>query len=343
MIPRRTFGRTNLVTTVLGLGCAALGDLFEHLPEAQAAAVISAALESGITYFDTAPFYGHGLSEHRLGHALRQLTRAQRDELKLSTKVGRLYRRPTNRMAFTTGIWAGGLEFDFRFDYSGDGFLRSYEDSLFRLGLNRVNCLVIHDLDRRFHADDELQRHQWEMETSGWMALDELRRCGEVDALGVGINELSLMSYFMERFDIDFFLVSMPYTLLDPSPGLAEFNDCERRGISIVKGSPFASGILATGPVAGAKYDYAPATEAVLERTRRLCHVCERFQVPLPAAALQFSLAHPAVTTVIPGAASAAMIAKNVGHLNEPIPNAFWAELKSQGLLSADVPVPTGT
>ena len=316
-----------------------MGDLFECLPEDRADDVVQAAIDAGITYFDTAPFYGHGLSEQRIGRGIRQIDPAR---VILSTKVGRLYRRPADIASYSTGVWAGGLRFEFRFDYSRAGILRSYEDSLFRLGLNRVDCLVIHDLDRRFHSEEDLHRHRFELEASGWAALEDLRRSREIVAIGAGINDCSLMQYYFEHFDLDFFLVAMPYTLLDQDAGLAEFQECRRRGISIVKGSPFASGVLATGPVPGAVYDYAPATPYIIGKTLRLLEVCKEFGVSLQAAALQFPLAHPAVATVIPGATSRAIVAANVANLNAVIPKAFWAELKTRGLLLADAPVPNG-
>jgi D-threo-aldose 1-dehydrogenase len=337
ILPRRPFGSKARHTTVLGLGGAALGDLFERLPEEQADGAVRAAFDAGVTYFDTAPFYGHGLSEHRIGRALRQV---DRERVMVSTKVGRLYRRPADRSSYSTGVWAGGLHFEFKFDYSRAGVLRSYEDSLFRLGLNRVDCLVIHDLDHRFHSEEILSHHRHDLETGGWAALEELRRTGEIYAIGVGINDCALMDYFLARFDMDFFLVAMPYSLLDQSAGRTEFLECLKRGIQIVKGSPFASGILATGPVPGAVYDYAPATVEIVTKTHRLLEVCYRLGVSMQAAALQFPLAHTAVRTVIPGATSRAIVETNVAHLHTVIPTAVWDELKTEGLLLPDVPVP---
>jgi D-threo-aldose 1-dehydrogenase len=338
-LPVRTLRSVALPITVLGLGGAPLGELFERLPEADADAVVQAALDLGITFFDTAPWYGHGLSEHRMGRGLRQVVR---ESVFVSTKVGRVYRRPADPATFSTSPWAGGLPFELRFDYSGAGIQRSYEDSLMRLGLNRVDCLVIHDLDSGYHGGTELDRRRGELETSGWTQLESLRRSREISAIGAGINERSMMRYFLDRFELDFFLVAMPYTLLDQSPLQDEFAECQRRGIDIVIGSPFASGILASGPVENARYNYRRADAFTLARTRLIVAVCDDFSVSLQAAALQFPLAHPAVKAVIPGATSAEIVAANAASIVQPIPAAFWEALKSKGLLQHDAPVPLG-
>lgn len=336
-LPLRKLGRKDLPVTALGLGGAPLGELFERLPEQRADALVDAALQAGISLVDTAPWYGHGLSELRMGRGVRQVNR---QSVAVSTKVGRVYSRPANPATHSTAPWLGGLPFQLRFDYTGPGIQRSYEDSLLRLGLNRVDCLVIHDLDAGYHPGAELDRYRGELETSGYAALAELRSRGEISAIGAGINERSMMRYFLERFDLDFFLVAMPYTLLDQSPLHEEFVECRRRGVDIVIGSPYASGILATGPIANAVYNYAPATPEILDKTRRIVAVCERFKVSLQAAALQFPLAHPLVKAVIPGATSPEIIAKNIANLQQPIPVEFWTTLKSQGLILGDAPVP---
>lgn len=323
--------------TALGLGGAPLGDLFERLAEHRADAVVQAAIEAGITLFDTAPWYGHGLSEHRIGRSLRIATCESQI---VSTKVGRVYRRPADLTAFTTAPWAGGLPFELRFDYSAAGILRSYEDSLLRLGRNRVDCLVIHDLDAGYHAGPELDRRRAEFERGGWAALEALRDAGEISAIGAGINDRTTMRYFLQRFDLDFLLVAMPYTLLDQAVLDDDLPRCQERGIDIIIGAPYASGILASGPIAGALYNYRPADALILEKTRRIVAVCTEFDVSLQAAALQFPLGHPAVRAVIPGATSPEMVASNVANLQQVIPTAFWESLKRRGLLHAAAPVP---
>lgn len=332
----RTLGRTGVALTQLGFGAAHLGDLYETAPESQAQDTIAAAHDAGVAYFDTAPWYGLGLSEHRLGHFLRN---KRRDSFVISTKVGRVLFRPADPETFDTSPWRGGMRFDLRFDYTADGLIRSYEDSIQRLGLNRIDLLLIHDLDSLYHGDD-IGRYLDQLANGGWAALEALRGSGEIKGIGAGINEPAMIPRFLDRFDIDFFLVAMPYTLLDQDILEDEFPRCAERGVGIVIGAPYASGILATGPTEGAKYAYAKAEPAVRDRVRRLHEVCARFEVPLKAAALQFPLGHPSVATVIPGAASAAEAAENTAMVAEQIPSDLWAALKSEGLLPAAAPTP---
>ena len=325
--------------TVLGLGGAPLGELFQTLTEEGADAIVREAVDQGVTLFDTSPWYGHGLSEHRLG---RGLWHVERSSIVVSTKVGRVYRRPADLRGFSTKPWVGGLPFELQFDYSGAGIRRSYEDSLLRLGLNRVDCLVIHDLDGIYHQADLLQRHRAELEGSGWTELERLRASGEIAAVGAGINSSSDMRYFLDRFDLDFFLVAMPYTLLDQTPLRNEFRECLQRGIAIVIGSPYASGILATGPIAGAVYNYNGAPPEIVDKTQRILEACKEHGVSLQAAALQFPLAHPSVAAVIPGATSHEMVAANAANLRAAIPEDLWSTLKKRALILPDAPVPAG-
>lgn len=335
----RELGRTGLALTRLGFGGAHLGEFYALVDEADALATVETAYARGIRYFDTAPWYGNTLSEHRLGHVLRQKPRAT---LALSTKIGRVYSRPKDLARFDPGFWLGGLPFELRFDYGYDGVMRSYEDSLMRLGLNTVDLLVIHDLDFLYHQTEEAVAARFaELEEGGgWRALEELKNTGHIKGIGAGINEGPMMARFLDRFELDFFLVAMPYTLLDQTPLDNAFPRCEERGIGIVIGSPYASGILATGPVEGAKYNYADAAPETLERTRRIQAVCERHGVPLQAAALQFPLGHPSVAAIIPGAVSPAQVGQNITMVQVAIPADLWAELKAEGLLHPDAPVP---
>ena len=245
-------------------------------------------------------------------------------------------------MTFSQSRWAGGLPFDLRFDYTRAGVLRSYEDSLMRLGLNRVDALLIHDLDLRHQKTEEGVRAAFEQLEAGggYAALAELKAGGEIRAIGAGINHTGMIPRFLERFEIDFFLVAMPYTLLD-QPALAEeLPLCLERGASVVIGAVFASGILARGPAAGALYAYQPAADDVLERTRRIAAVCARHDVPLAAAALQFPLHHPAVASVIPGPDSPAQVRANLQHMRQVVPADFWAELKAARLIDPAAPTP---
>lgn len=335
----RTLGRTGLELTAFGMGSAPMGDLWERLSEDRVAAAFEAAYDGGVRYFDTAPWYGNTLAEHRLGHFLRQRPPGA---FTLSTKVGRVYHRPDRLGDQPVGPWAGGLPFQLRFDYSYGGVMRSYEDSLQRLGLARVDILVIHDVDAQYHGDDAGIEHCFkQLEAGGGIkALEELKSSNDIKGFGAGINEEPMITRFLDRVDLDFFLVAMPYTLVDQAPLDEAFPRCQEKGVGIIIGSPYASGILATGPVAGARYNYAPAPADVLAKVRGIHEVCHRHDVPLQAAALQFTLGHPSVAAIIPGAVSADEVAQNLAWFRADIPAAFWAELKTAGLLRADAPVP---
>src|SRR5207245_1784391 len=244
-----------------------------------------------IRYFDTAPWYGRGLSELRTGAGLRD---PPRDEYVLSTKVGRWLRAPADPARFTTAPWIGGVRFEVVFDYSYDGIMRAYEQSQLRLGLTRYDLAIIHDLDLGYHAPEEkLATYFAQLATSGFRALSELKTAGLIRGIGAGINALGLIPRFLDLFDMDFFLVAMPYTLLNQEVLHEEFPRCIERGIGFVIGAVFSSGILATGAIPTAHYNYAPAPPEILERVRRIEAACARHGVPLAAAALQFPLAHP--------------------------------------------------
>ncbi len=334
----RILGRTGVALTQLGFGAAPLGDLFVKVPEPEARATLDAAWDSGIRYFDTAPWYGRGQSEHRVGRALYD---RPREHFVLSTKVGRVLRASPDAARFDRGFWTGGLAFPHHFDYSYDGIMRAYEDSQQRLGIPRIDLLVIHDLDLWHHRTPALVAAMLgQLATGGWRALAELRAAGLVRGLGAGVNELGMIPRFLDLVDLDFFLVALPYTLLDQGVLDAEFPACVARGIGFVIGAVFASGILATGAVPGAKYMYADASPEIAARVERIEAVCGRHAVPLAAAALQFPLGHPAVAAVIPGAIGPTQVQRNVASFQHPTPAALWAELKHEGLLREDAPVP---
>lgn len=335
---RRRIGSTALEVTQLGMGGASLGDMRETIPEAQASAAIEAAYAEGIGYFDTSPWYGNGKSELRFGHVLRTKPRAS---FVLSTKVGRVHARPADPDTYRHPAWAGGLPFEPRFDYTREGVLKGYEMSLARLGLNRVEALLIHDLDPRFHRSEEgVAARLAELDAGGgWRALADLKARGEIAAIGAGVNLVGMIPRFLERWPLDFFLVAMPYTLLEQE-GLEELELCAARGVSVVIGAPFASGILARGPAPGAFYRYAPAGPEIIAKAERIQAVCRRHGVPLGAAALQFPLGHRSVVSVIPGPVSEEEVRQNLASMRRDIPNALWAELKAEGLIRADAPTP---
>jgi D-threo-aldose 1-dehydrogenase len=321
----------------LGFGGAPLGELFVKVSEAEAEATLATAWAEGLRYYDTAPLYGHGQSEHRLG---RLLYRQQRSDLILSTKVGRLLRSPIMPTAEPEG-WIGGLKFEAYYDYSFDGIMRSYEDSLQRLGMTQIDALVVHDLDLWHHSTDvRVTAHLNQLATSGWRALAELKAAGRIRAVGVGINELPMIRRFVELFDIDFFLLALRYTLGDHSALDSDMPLLAEKGIGVVIGAVFSSGLYATGPVPGARFNYAEPSQGQLERVRRIEAICQRHQVPLAAAALQFPMHHPAVASVIPGAFQPAHVKANISHFRQPIPNALWAELKQQRLIHREAPTP---
>ena len=338
LFPTRPLGRTKVKVARMGLGCAPLGDLFTTLSEDGAEQVLNAAWDIGIRFFDTSPFYGHGKSEHRLGHFLRQ---QPRDQFTVSTKVGRVLRAANNTRQLDSSEWNMPLAFDLRFDYSYDGVLRSFEDSLQRLGLSSIDVLWIHDLDFMHHGTERrVDAYLAQLATGGWRALEELRSANVIKAVGAGINELGMIPKLLDVTEVELFLVALDYNLLDTGMLDAEFPLCAERDVGVIVGATFASGILATGPVDGAKHRYADATPEVIEKTRRIAEVCSRHGTQLRAAALQFPLAHPIVNAIIPGARSAHEVSDNIKLLEHPVSLDMWAELKADGLLRSDAPTP---
>lgn len=339
LLERRRIGRTDLEVTRLGFGSGTLGDLREVISEAQSDATMAAAWEAGIRFYDTAPFYGHGKSEHRIGRFLRN---QPRDEFVLSTKIGRVYYRPETPEAYEPYGWAAGLPFNFRVDFTAEGVRRSYEDSLMRLGLTRVDALLIHDLDFLFHkTEEQVEIYMQQLEAcGGYQTLRDLKQGGEIRAIGAGINQVGMIPRLLERFDIDYFLVAMPYTLLCQDALEVEFALCRERGAGVVIGAPFASGILARGPVAGATYAYGAPPDGIVEKTHRIRELCASHGVSMGAAALQFPLAHPCVAAAIPGPNAPEQARTNLAWLREEIPSAFWSDLKAQGLIHPNAPTP---
>jgi D-threo-aldose 1-dehydrogenase len=338
-LARRTLGRTNVQVTCLGFGGATLGDIRERIDESRSATTIEVAYGAGIGYFDTAPWYGTGKSERRYGNVLGL---KPRESYVLSTKIGRVLERPADPTSFEPERWTHGLPFVVRFDYTRDGVLRSYEDSLTRMGLNRIDALLIHDLDHGYHVTDEgVQARIDELDAGGgYRALLDLKERGEIGAIGAGINVTGMIPRFLERFDLDFFLVAMPYTLLSQDALDSELPLVQSRGATIVIGAVFASGILAIGPVSGATYGYQPATPEILEKARRIQAVCEQYGVPMGAAALQFPFGHPVVSSVIPGPNAPEQVKGNLEWMRVEIPAGLWDELKEQGLVRPDTPTP---
>ncbi len=308
-LPTAPLGRRGVTVTRVGLGGAPLGNMFMELPDSDAAATVAAAWESGIRCFDTAPFYGHGLSERRMGEVLRD---HPRDEFVLSSKVGRLLEPDPD---FDPGIFQVPPGLAPRFDYSRDGVLRSIEASLERLGLDRLDVVLVHDPDD--HEADAL--------AGAFPALVELREQGVVRAIGAGMNQHEMLGRFVAGVDLDCVLLAGRYSLLDRSGG-PFLDECAARGVGVLLGGVFNSGVLATDE-ARATFDYEPASTAVLDRTARLREACGHHGVPLPAAALDFALRHPAVSAVVVGAREPGEIRADVEWAQLPVPPALRAEL----------------
>lgn len=324
--------------TEMGFGTAPIGNLLQTVSKDDAQDTLAAAWKSGMRYFDTAPLYGAGLSETRLNHFLRGKPRSQ---YVVSTKVGRLLEvcKPSERL----GI---GKFFDIPsrreiYDYSYDGIMRSLEFSLERLGLDAVEILFVHDIDIFNHGTAKARdAHVETLMKSGYKALVKLRDEKVIKAFGGGINEWEVAEILARRGDFDLFLLAGRYTLLEQKALDSFLPLCEERGIGIVLGGPYNSGILATGARPGATYNYSKAPKDILERVRRIEAICKRHKVKLPEAALRFPLAHPSVVSVIPGGVTPQQVKLNVKTLAAKIPKALWHELKAEGLMDQRAPVP---
>ena len=321
------------------LGGAPLGNLFRAVSDADAIALVRHAHAAGARYFDTAPHYGHGRSERRFGDALRGLPR---DGYLLSTKVGRLLEPRADAPRDQHG-YVDTLPFVQRYDYTADGVRRSLEDSLQRLGLARIDLVYVHDIDPATHGEAHRRRLTDALD-GGLPALAALKREGVIRGYGLGVNDAGICLEVLRRAELDLILLAGRYTLADQSALQELLPECERRGVAIVLGGPFNSGILATGarPRDGAPphFNYAPAPAAIVERVAALERVCARFGVPLLAAALQFPLGHPAVACVLPGARSVAEFDQNLAYARQPIPAEFWRALREQRLIHPNAPLP---
>ncbi len=334
---RVPLGRTGLGVTRLGFGAASIGGLYTPVGDEEASAVIDHAWSLGIRLFDVAPLYGYGAAEERLGRALQG---RPRDEFVLSTKVGRLVRRrgellpgdELDRQPLDDREDAFYPDVDGRrivFDYSRDGILRSVETSLERLGLSRIDILYIHDPDRHWQAAIG----------QAYPALEQLRAAGVVRAIGAGMNQSAMLTRFALETDIDVLLLAGRYTLLDQEALAELLPACSERGIPVVVGGVMNSGVL-IDPQPGSRFNYKPAPNAVIERGRRIAAVCARYGVPPKAAAIQFPLAHPAVTALVAGVRTIAHLDDYPKALRLAIPADLWAELRAEGLIAAEAPTP---
>jgi D-threo-aldose 1-dehydrogenase len=328
---KRALGRTSLEVTVLGLGCATLGGHRVPVTREDAEAIVRGAWARGVRYVDCAPFYGYGQAERCVGDALREMPR---DEWVLSTKVGRLLRARIQAPA--TEPYRHPLPFNTAFDYTYDGIMRAFEDSLQRLGLARIDVLYAHDIGAGQHKD----AHPEVIRTfrdGGYRALEELRRAGVVRAIGIGVNEREVLLEATEWGDWDAFLLASRYTLLEQDPLDDLMPKCLRSGISVVVGAALNTGILAGRD----SWNYRPAPPEIIARVDAIRAVCDSHGVPLIAAALQFPLAHPAVAAVLSGPRNVEEMEENSELLRYPIPPGLWADLRNVKLIHPDAPTPS--
>jgi D-threo-aldose 1-dehydrogenase len=327
---KRRIGGTSLEVTVLGLGCATLGSSRIPVTRQEAEAIVLAAWAAGVRYIDTAPYYGFGQAERCVGDAMRWVPR---DEWVLSTKVGRLL-RPCQTMDETQ---RHPLPFEAVYDYSYDGIMRSFEDSLQRLGLARIDILYVHDIGEMQHGSEAHPRLMRTLRESGYRALEELRSAGVARAIGIGVNEREVLLEALEWGDWDAFLLAGRYTLLEQAPLDDLLPKCLTAGTSIVVGGPLNSGILAGRDT----WNYKTAPPEIVNRVDAIKAVCDTHRVPLAAAALQFPLAHPAVAAIIPGPRNVEEFHANLKLLQHPIPAQLWTDLRDAGVLHPKAPTPT--
>ncbi|MFM0061085.1 aldo/keto reductase [Paraburkholderia phytofirmans] len=330
----RDLARGDVQLSALGMGCSQLGGLYRAMQQQQARALMDEAWSLGLRYFDTAPFYGYTLSERRVGAAL---SARPRNQFVLSTKAGRLLLPDPTVQPGDDG-WAEPLPFRPHYDYSFDGIMRSFEDSQQRLGFAQIDVLYVHDIGRMTHGDANVELWKQLTEGGGFRALDALRSEGQVKAIGLGVNEWQVVHDAMQETQIDVTLLAGRYTLLEQECLSPFLDDCVRHGNAIVVGGVFNSGVLA----GNGKFNYGDAPAAVVSRVHRLAEVCREYEVPLPAAALQFPLAHPAIVSCVVGARSVEQLRQNVAWFEQALPAGLWQALKSNGLIADAAPVPEG-
>ncbi len=338
LLPTRSIGNTRLRVTELGFGAASLGNLYHSMSDSDARDTAVAAIEAGIAYFDTAPYYGFGLSERRVGDALRG-----HDGIVLSSKVGRLLKADSSVLGSAERHgFRSPMPFQPEYDYSFEGVMSSWEASKQRLGLAKIDILYVHDIGRLTHGDRHEATFRQLVDGGGFRALEQLRGSGAIQAFGLGVNETAICLEAMKQVQLDVILLAGRYTLLEQDALDDLLPACVQSRTSIVVGGPYNSGILATGTRQGGvlHYDYGIAPQPVIDRVQRLEAHCERHGVPLAAAALQFPLAHPQVASVIPGLGNPLRIKRTLELFRTSISDAFWHELKNEGLIHKDAPIP---
>ena len=346
-LEKRKLKKSNFELPILGFGAAPIAKTNDYISNNLSDKLINSTLDLGINYFDTAPWYGLGRSEHRIGNVLREINR---DKFILSTKVGRILEKekPTSKPYQEYAFWKNEIEhfndslkFYVKFDYTYDGILRSYEDSMQRIGFSKIDMLVIHDLDFFYHKTEVNINYYLNQldKKGGWKALEELRSSGEISAIGVGINGDGLIPYFIPRFDIDYFLVAMRYTLLKQNVLQLDFPLCEKHDVGVIIGSPYQSGILAEG-LSGITptYNYRKPSHEIINKIKIIEKICNDFDVNIGAVSLQFPLLHPAVISVIPGMINENQVKANIENLSKSIPQELWKELIKHSIIKEESP-----
>ncbi len=328
--------RSKLTFTAVGYGGAPIGNFNGTFTETEAALMVQQSWGQGVRYFDTAPGYGNGLSEYRLGHAIRNYDRT---ELVLSTKVGRVL-APTLDAPRQDGQYQNIPPLVASFDYSYDGVMRAVEQSMQRMLTDRFDALFIHDCDRFTHGSGQAEYFRQAI-VSAFPALESLREQGVVKAIGFGVNETDVMAEAVKTTDSDLCLLAGRYTLLEQEPLDELLPICAERGVGIVLGGVYNSGVLATGPIKGARFNYGPAPKDVLVKASRIEEICRRHGAALPAVALQFAFAHPAVVSVCVGARNAEQQQRNASLFEAAVPPEVWSDLRADGLIREDAPTPS--
>lgn len=337
----REIRSTGASLSPLGLGTVPLSGFGHPTSYEEFEAVILAAYEAGIRYFDTAPMYGAGRSEHFLGHILR--TKGLREKVTLSTKVGRLLKAGTasDDGGKLFGItWIDGMPFAEHYDYTYDGIMRSFEDSQQRFGMDRFDILHVHDIGKLTHTD-KADFYWQQLRDGGYRALDEIRAAGGTKAVGIGVNETDAIEQMASEFDLDCCLLAGRYSLLNQGPNERFFPEMQTRNIAIIAAGVFNSGILGGGSKGSTRtFDYMQAPPAIIAKVEALEAICDRHGIALPEAALQFAAAHPAISCILQGCKNVDEVRQNATAAARPIPADLWQEMKHEGLIPQDAPVP---
>lgn len=333
-LPKRRVADTAVTLPALGFGGASVGNLYRVSSDEDAQAAMAAAVLADMTYLDTAPFYGHGLSETRFGAFLATI---DRDQVQLSTKVGRLL-EPANGAPVPDNGFVDPLPLIPRYDYSYDGVMRSFEDSQKRMGVEMIDILYMHDIGAATHGEEAHPALFRDAMDGGYRAMAELKAAGQVGAIGLGVNEWQVCAESFAHADFDIFMLAGRYTLLEQDPLDSFLPECERRGVSVVAAAPFNSGLLARRPDANSHYNYGAVPKDLVQRANTIFDICEAHATTAQAAALQFPLLHPSIVSVVSGMASAKRVAGACDWFDQPVPDQVWADLRAQGLLHPNSP-----